>query len=269
MRDRLTCLLLAGLAIGGWSGLATAEDAPPSVHFHVIFEEHPKPWMLDAYEASAREFAAMVGAHREEMPHFVFTTLQGEDLTIYYVAEVDDYAGIDQINREYNHLAAAMGGESFYRKMNESIAAASSLKTWVVSEGVDSGYQPANLRLKPEEEKFYAFEYFYLLTGHDAEVAQLVRDWADLYRRKGIADGFRVFRGVMGIDGPVLIVSVGARDAVDYETQQAKIRATLGADAEPLIKRTWAVTDRYEIKRAVARPDLSIPALAPAEEGAR
>jgi hypothetical protein len=262
--NAIRCLVpaLVGAALGFWPGAARAQDGGvPEGRFYAIFEERPIPAMLEAYEATAKEFAAMVAAHRAEMPHYAFTTLQGEDLTYYYVTPVASHAGLDQINREYLHLSTAVGDPAFAENTRMARATTASSKQWMTFERAGFGYEPEHPRLKPEEIKFYAFEWFHLVSGGGGdEVGTLIKDWADLYRRKEIPDGFRTYFGVVGVDGPLLIVSVGARDAADYEVQQQKIRAALGADAEPLLRRTWAMTRAFEIKRATVRPELSIPA---------
>lgn len=259
----------AVLTVGAGVALGQEGGGQPSGQYFVIFEEHPFPAQLDVYESSSREFAAMVGEHAGEMPHYAFTVLQGEDLTFYFVAPVDNMAGLDTINREYDHFVNAMGGDDLRKKMEPNFSSIASSRQWMTFQPPGFAYRPANPRLKPEEVGFYAFELFHLTNG-ERDVVALVKDWIDLYKRKEIADGVDVFWGVIGTDSPLLIVSVGARDAVDYETQQQKIRGILGAEAEPLIRRTWAMTRSYEVKRAWVRRDLSIPPApaAPAPAGA-
>jgi hypothetical protein len=71
-------------------------------------------------------------------------------------------------------------------------------------------------------------------------------------------DGYRLMKLAFGHDAPLLVVSVGARDADDFAAQDAKMRKTLGAEGEALFARAFALTRRFDRRSGWVRPDLSM-----------
>ena len=80
-----------------------------------------------------------------------------------------------------------------------------------------------------------------------------------LYRRKGIADGYRLFKAAMGGEMPLLMVMIPAKDPLDFATQDAAWRAALGAEGEALFARAFGLSRRIDRHNALLRTDLSLP----------
>ena len=84
-------------------------------------------------------------------------------------------------------------------------------------------------------------------------------EYVKLFKAKGVKNGYNVYKVVMGAELPAYIVSVGAADAAEYQADDAKLPALLGAEFQALGARTIALTRRFETREATARPDLSVP----------
>jgi len=61
-----------------------------------------------------------------------------------------------------------------------------------------------------------------------------------------------------GHDAPLIVVSVGARDADDFAAQDARCARPLGAEGETLFARAFALTRKFDRRSGWLRPDLSM-----------
>jgi hypothetical protein len=86
---------------------------------------------------------------------------------------------------------------------------------------------------------------------------ELANEWKALYESKNIQAGYWVYMGDMGTDMPLILVAQSAKSAKDYYSRTAQINATLGAEGEALLKKTWSVVRKFEEKDGFIRPDLS------------
>ncbi|HEX7186210.1 MAG TPA: hypothetical protein VF756_30575 [Thermoanaerobaculia bacterium] len=129
-------------------------------------------------------------------------------------------------------------------------------------------YTPANPRLKPEEMSYFHYDLYYVQPGREAEADAVAREFVELFRKKGIPDGYRLFKVLMGAEMPMLAVMVGAKDAADYQVQDAKTRQILGQEGMTLFQRAFTLSRRFESHNGWWRADLSLPP-APAKAAAK
>jgi hypothetical protein len=253
MRKRLPFVLLAALAAARGVSAQPAEGP-----LHVVHEEHVKPSRIAEYEAANRDFQAMVKKNLAAMPNFRYTALQGEDFTWYFVAPIKGFAGMDAISKDFAALAQAEGAR-FADLMKRSGTAMEYWKDWVVMELPTLSYQPATPRLKTEELQFFRYDYYYVMGDKEMEAEAVAAEFAALYKSKNVPNGYRVFKGVAGIETPVIIVESGGKDAADLHAADAKDRAALGEAFEKLIGRAFAITRRFETRNGMLRNDVAVP----------
>lgn len=241
--------------------LAFASAAPaqgPAPQYFVVHQEVAKPWKLADYEATTREFIAMVKANRAKMPHFSFECLTAPDFTYVYVAPIAGMAGMDTINAEFGALAQA-AGPAFLDLMKRGGDTMEYAKESVVQRMPELSYMPAQPRLKPEEVNYVHYELYYAMPGREFEADALSADYVKLFKSTGIAQGYTLYKAVVGPELPLYIVAVGARDAADFHAEDAKTQAALGAEGQALGARALAITRRFEVREGRLRRDLSLP----------
>jgi hypothetical protein len=124
----------------------------------------------------------------------------------------------------------------------------------------DLSYMPATPRLAQTDRRYFRWDFYYLLPGREKESEQIARDYAALFRQKGITDSFNIYTAVLGTDLPLLVAAIPAKSATDLLAADERINATLGADVRPLQQRAMAITRRFERREGTLRPDLSYPA---------
>jgi hypothetical protein len=251
----IACMTSLTLVAGG---AAFGQEHP----LYVIHQEVVKPSMQQQYEASGKEFAAMVLKNRAAMPHFSYVGLSSDDFVYTYVAPIPDHGGIDGIGQDFGALAQKEG-QAFVELMKRNGAALEYVKEWVVSEVPELCYTPATPRLKPEEMRFFHYDVYYVMPDREAEADALAKEFLALFKGKNVPSGYRLFKADMGPEMPAIVIEVGARDPADFYNQNVANQAAVGAAGKALFARAFAITRRFETKSGWLRPDLSAPSPAP------
>jgi hypothetical protein len=248
--------IASALVLGLCGGAAREAQASPG-RLWLVHQEIARPAMTADFEATTKEFVALVKQHKSAIPTFHFVCLQGEDMSYTFAVPVADFAAIERIDAEFEALAAA-AGDRFTGLMARGDAAMERFGEWLVREEPELSYTPASPRLKADERAFYAYDFYYLVPGKEDEARALAKEFVALYKAKGVPDGYRLFWTVLGQDMPMLFVEAGAKDAVDLAQMDARARQLTGAEGSALFERAQQLSRRFERRRAWLRPDLSL-----------
>ncbi len=125
------------------------------------------------------------------------------------------------------------------------------------------GYTPAAPRLKDAEMPYFVDYYYYVMPGKEEEFKGLAKQFADLYRSKGITNGWDLYQFVMGGDLPCFVVGHAAKDAADFAAWDAKDTAAMGEEGKALFGKVLAICRKIVTRPGTARPDLSHHAAPP------
>ena len=239
---------LVGLLLGLWTSGATAQEAPQGQLVRILTVK-VDPSKVTEYEEAVKDlFAGMA----KEKFSFPISGAVGADLVHGFLSPIENFAALDKLEEE---LSQVIGKNP---QIMERLSKASESRTyWVIRERPDLSYVPENPRLQPDEIRFMHLDRYYLRPGTEAEAEATAKAWVKLYRRKYVADGFRVSVAVTGADLPIFTVGTPAKDALDYQTQARKIQGLLGEEAQELMERSLSIVRRLEPLDITLRPDLS------------
>jgi hypothetical protein len=255
---RLKRLPVAFLLIALAFGRNVAAQEPSHGQLWFLYQEVPKPNLLQQYEATSKELAKLIADHHAAAPEFGFFALADTHLVYTFAIPIHSLGDIEGIDSAFGSIAKSAGVERFSDLMKRSSATIESRREWAVRESPDLSYAPAQARLRREESRFFHYDLYYVSADQEGEVDPLAKELLALYRSKGVTDGYQVFKAVLGQDLPILIVRSGARDAADYYAEDQKIEALVGAERRELRRRMLAISRRVESKDAYVRPDLSV-----------
>lgn len=247
LKIALAFLLLASASL-------LAADKPS---FFVLHQELVPPAATASYEQCVKDFAALVTQHHDKSPDFSFQAFSGTDSVYSFVTPIEGFATIDSINSGFWALAEA-AGPKWADLMKKSVGTADYARESVLMEDPGLSYKPAAPRLKPEEARFFHFDLYYVQYGREAEALDLAKEFAALFQKKGMPDGYRFLQTVLGPEMPLLVVVSSARDAADFAAQDAKMRERLGEEGKRLFERAYSLCRRFDQKEAWIRPDLSL-----------
>jgi hypothetical protein len=245
------------------SGAALAQGQTPQGQLWALHQETVKPSMVAQYEAASKEFVAAVSKYRPAAD-FGWIALASEQYVYTFVTPIKDWNGLNGIEQAFMAVGKKMGMEKWMDLWKRGFAPVESVREVVAFEPAGSGYRPASPRLKDEEIVFFHYDFYYVMPGHEEEADAVARDFAALFKKKNIPDGYRLYKALSGPELPLIVVQVGARDGADYYASNARALAALGEEGQALFARAFAITRRFDSHNARLRLDLSLPPPAPA-----
>ncbi len=160
-----------------------------------------------------------------------------------YITEVQDNYHYSHITvlRDLNdiqggiraYITGKKSSEEFnliWEELNESLE---SYRFYVVKYHPDFSHVTDG-RIWLEEAPFRKWNYYFFNPGSEKEVDQLLAAWKNLYEQKGVDNGYRVFRGVIGIDQPVVIFTSWAETPLEHQQNVEENIELLGEEGSVL-----------------------------------
>jgi hypothetical protein len=247
------CAMLALAA----SPLAKGEEAPPEPRLWAVYTEYVKPSMVAEYEAVCREMIAAMKAAKVESRLTYFTVLQGESFSYVAVTPMESFADMDRIRREWMQMGEKVGKAAWAELIRRGSETVDHSSMQVFVERPEISYLPDTPRLEPEEAAFAEYGFHYLVPGMEQEAATIAGEYADLYRKNGLAESFTVLQAVTGEDLPLLVVTTYGKDEADWIAAGTKVNEALGEEGLMLQQRAMRVIRTYESKKRRLREELS------------
>ena len=115
-------------------------------------------------------------------------------------------------------------------ELNETLE---SYRFYVIKYDPDMSYVPDG-SLWLEEAPYRKWNYFYFKPGSEEEVDQILAAWKNLYEQKGIDNGFRIFRGAIGIEQPSVIFTSWAKSPLEHHQNLEENIELLGEEGSVL-----------------------------------
>jgi hypothetical protein len=117
----------------------------------------------------------------------------------------------------------------------------------------DLGYVPDKPRLQMTEQGFARIALLYVQPAQTDAFEAVLKERSALRRKHGITDGYDVAQLIIGADGPAYAIIIGAKDEVDFYTQNAKNTEKMGAEWQASLEKSGPMVRRVEFATSVAR----------------
>jgi len=235
--------------------------AQPKPAFIVVHEEIVPPAMVARYETLSKEFVSMLAAKNIADPNINFSTFMTPDFHYLFVSRLPGgLAGYESMFNSWMSLPEKIGKDKWADFTGRSVGSMNSYNEVLAMRRDDLSYAPAAPRLKPEEQGYVHWQFYYLVPGKESEAEAIARDYAALFKAKNMTDPFTVYLAMNGNDLPLLVVATTGKSAADYAVNDDRVNAMLGNDVRPLQARALAITRKFETREGWYRPDLSYPA---------
>jgi hypothetical protein len=232
----------------------------PKPQLYVVHEEVAKPSAMAQYEASAKDLVAGLSEKNFSSPSVTWTAFTTPDFHYIYLAPIANFAAYDAVQGEWGRARDTVGASRWDDVMHRGREATVSYNEQIVLWRPDLSYMPATPRVAQSDRRYYRWDFYYLIPGHEKESEQIARDYAALLRQKSLPDSYNIYTAVLGTDLPLLVAAIPAKSQSDSLAADERINAALGADVRPLQQRAMAITRRFERREGMLRPDLSYPA---------
>lgn len=259
---KLAPLALAALAFASAAG--AQEQAAPQMVF--VVQDVVSPAHMAAYENGTKAFIRDLAATPGTRETLQWTAVSGPEFGYYYVVPIESWAGLGEGMAAWEAAGAAMGPK-WMEHMVTNQSHVEETATSVMMLRPDLSYNLERAALAPEN-AYRNYTWWYIQPGKTAEAEAVAREYIDLFRARGLADGWRVYQTVLGPEQPVYLVVVAAPDREAYRARDAEISETLGEAGMQLEAKAMTVARRVAMSEGWLRPDLSFPP-APQQMGAK
>jgi len=101
------------------------------------------------------------------------------------------------------------------------------------------------------------WNYYNFKTGKDEEVEAIPWSWKNLYEKKGVEMGFRVFPSFLGMEQPLYILATWAEDPLDYHTNLQKTSGLLGEEGAALWSKMMEYAEEVKVVEGWYLPQYS------------
>jgi hypothetical protein len=260
MRKQLALSLAVALCATSASVQAGEEQGAEKPQMFSIYKEIVKPGMTEQYEAAVKHMISEFQAYQVDPEKVHWMTVSGPELGYVYVAPIENFAAIDQSHVYWMEVLETIGAEKFEEIIAPAEEAIERVEVFQVAKRVDLSYEPENPRLKSEEIEHIQYAFYYVIPGKQKDIEAIAKEFAELYKSKGIDTGWSIYESITGSDLPVIVVAQGAKSATDYYSNRDRIRELLGEEAKKLGAKVGATVRRMEYKEGRPRPDLAYPA---------
>ena len=205
-----TIILL--LAIG--MQVLNAQNSDKDLDYLLIREDIVKPSRAEDYEISLIDLAQFLAENK--VKHVNYMTQIQDNNRYSHVAKLDK---MEDIN---GGLKTFIRGDEksakfdlIWSDLNESIE---SHRYYIVKYEPELSYVPDGL-VWLDEAPYRRWNYLHFEPGSEKVAEQLLLAWKNLYKTKGVKSGFRVFKGVIGLDQPVILFTTWSQSPLEYQKE--------------------------------------------------
>jgi len=207
--------------------------------------------------AMAAKFEAGIKKENELGYPFPSEAYSTDDYYYYFLTPIENYAGIDAMNKAEGEWAAKIGQE--YQALMKSVEGTFNYyRNGVVRFLPELSYVPKKPRLKAEEQKFISWGYAYVEFGKEKEFADVCKQFVELSKSKDTSIGWNMFVVESGAEMPFYFWAETGKSASDYWAESDKVIKKMGEEEHAeLWNKLLATLRKYETKSGRPRPDLS------------
>jgi hypothetical protein len=231
-----------------FSGLTGAQEQKSQLYS--ITEIVVKPAMVAKYEAAVKKEVEL----GYPFPFEVYST---DDLHYYFLMPIENYAGIDVMNKAEGEWAAKIGQE--YQALMKSVEGTFDYyRSGIIRFLPELSYAPKKPRLKPGEEGFLTWGFAYVEFGKEKEFADIAKQFVDVSKSKDTSIGWNMFVVESGAELPFYFWVEGGKSAAEYYAENDKVMKKMGEEKfAELWNKCLTTLRKYEVKTGRPRPDLS------------
>lgn len=193
---------------------AVAQISDKNITYLLVREDVVKPSMAENYENSLIDLAQFLTENKVKHVNYM-TQLQDN----FYYAHVAQLNSMEDIN---GGLKTFISGKEksakfdlIWADLNETIE---SFSYYVVKYEPELSYVPDG-KVWLDDAPYRRWNYLHFEPGTEKLAEDILMAWKNLYKNKGVKSGFRVFKGVIGLDQPVIMFTTWSESPLRYQEE--------------------------------------------------
>ncbi len=230
-----------------------AQEKLPDKEMFLFHEDNIFPYMQEKYEKASKDFADMM---KEANVDGSYRLIQIDYFTYNYIIPVKDFEGLSKYMGMRSETMEKIGKEKMETTMSQFDGCYASHKNFLMTLRNDLSYKPKYGLNSDDGINYRHIDYLYIIPGKEAEAEQLAKDYKALYESKNIEEGYRVYMGGLGTDMPMISFVQPAKGRVDWAMLSDRQDQQLGDEGTKLLNKFMAITQKFEHKNGMMRPDL-------------
>jgi hypothetical protein len=234
---------------------SAAQDDSPRGQLISVHEDVVIPSTVERYEQAAKALSDMIT--KSGMTSISYTAASMDNFTYIYFSPVENLAAIDKMGESWSELEKKVGKQTFDNAMKGFDGCYPSHRNYLVRLRPDLSYNPGYGAGMADSMYYRSYDYYYIHPGMEEAAENVAKEWVALNKKVGMPDGYRLYSGSFGTDGPLFIVVQSARNAAEFGAQQAEWMKKAGDETMALMAKTWKVVRKFDTTRGRIRPELS------------
>jgi len=208
---------------------APSQTSDSDLDYLLVREDIVKPARAASYEASLLDLGQFFTENKVKDVNYM-TQIQDN----YHYSHVMRLANMEDIKGGLE--AFVTGGEKaaefslIWQYLNETIE---SYRYYVVKYEPGLSYVPDG-QIWLKEAPYRRWNYLYFEPGTEKEAERILLAWKNLYKNRGSKSGFRVFKGVIGLDQPAMILTTWSASPYEYQKELEESIKLLGEEGSVL-----------------------------------
>ncbi|MFB0519236.1 MAG: hypothetical protein ACETWC_08150 [Acidobacteriota bacterium] len=254
MRGKTFFALMIGLlaVLCAQSMLAQGRGQEPPLF--IVEEDVVKPSMVGQFEEHVREGIAQFARYKFPYPQDVYCIDGYHYFFSYPVKNFEDIGNFYKAAGEYRQK---MGEEQWKSRVKSAAGTLEYYQSTLFYYVRELSYSPVNPHPDPGQRNFVYWTYLYVEFGKEKEFEEILKAWVELYKSKNISRGYATYMGGIGNEMPLYVLAESAESASVFYSQDEETFKLYGEEGQALMKKTWALLRKFEIKTGSRRPDLS------------
>jgi hypothetical protein len=214
-------------------GIGNVYSQPVSNNEHLLLirEDVVRPSMAETYELGLLDLAAFLEKNSEKKVNYL-THIQ-DNFHYTHISAISDLNDIDKVSLD-KYVSGEEASEEFaffWEIMNETLE---SRHTYVVRYDEENSYVPDGESWL-EGMPYRKWNYYYFSPGTEEEVDKILAAWKYLYEKNDIESGYRIYRGVLGIEQPVVLFTSWAENPLAHHENLEANMQLLGEEGSALL----------------------------------
>jgi hypothetical protein len=247
------------LGLGGSAFAGEEKEGAEKPQMYSIYKEVVKPGMVQQYEAAMKHMISEFAEYRIDPEKIHWKCVSGPEIGYIYVAPIENFADVDKGHENWMEALEILGAENFEEMVAPAYEATERAEYVHALRMPEASYVPENPRLEKDEIKYVHYGFYYAHPGKQKEIEAIAKEFADLYKEKGIDTGWSFYKMISGPDLPLYVVAQGAKSPADYYANRDRIKELLGPEAEKIGMKIGETIRRSEYKEGMIRDDLAYP----------
>lgn len=215
---------------------ACSQDSQSDWDLILIREDQVKPSMVEDYERALSELKNLL--EEGTVKDIGYFSHLRDDYLFTHAVPINQLGEIDKGMLEYvaqkadrDELNLILGN------LNSTIA---NYRNYIVQYLPELSYVPGADNWN-EGQPYRRWNFYHFLPGSEKKVEMILKSWKGLYKNHEIKNGFRVFKGFIGVEQPLYILTTWAEDPLDYQQNLSENMEKFSLDGGVL----WAEMTKY------------------------